>query len=290
MLELRRLRLLRELSRRGTVAEVGKALHLSPSGVSQQLNQLESEVGVPLLERVGRRLQLTPAGSALVAHTEAILARLEQAGAELAALSGEPRGTVRVASFQTATHALVLPALARLRRHEGLAVRLSVLEPESALPALLARDFDMVIGEDYPGAPAAIPDGLVRTELCADPLRFAVADPARTPGIAAARDAIWVMEPKGSAARAWATNLCRAAGFEPEVGYESDDMTAHEELVRLGHAVGFLSDLLWRGRTPQVGLIPLPGQARTLYAVMRRGGEAHPAVRAVRDALREQVG
>lgn len=290
MLELRRLRLLRELSRRGTVAEVGKALHLSPSGVSQQLNQLESEVGVPLLERVGRRLRLTPAGNALVAHTEAILTRLERAGAEVAALSGQARGTVRVASFQTATHALVLPALAGLSRHEGLAVRLSVLEPESALPALLARDFDIVIGEDYPGAPAEIPDGLVRTELCTDPLRFAVADPVRTPDVGAARDAVWVMEPKGSAARAWATNLCRVAGFEPEVGYESDDMTAHEELVRLGHAVGFLSDLLWRGRTPQVELIPLPGQARRLYAVMRRGGETHPAVRVVRDALREQVG
>jgi DNA-binding transcriptional LysR family regulator len=289
MLELRRLRLLRELARHGTIASVGEALHLSPSGVSQQLSQLESEVGVPLLERAGRRLALTPAALALVAHTDAILDRLELAGTEVAALSSTVRGTVRVASFPTATHALVLPALGELARHEELSVRLSVVEPESALPALLSRDFDIVISEDYPGSGATVAVDIVRTVLRKDPLRLAVSSPGRTPGLSQARARTWVMEPKGSAARAWATNLCRTAGFEPVVGYESSDLTAHVELVRGGHAVGLLPDLVWNGRRPTVALIELPGQYRTLHAVMRRSSTRHPAVRAVRDALHEQA-
>jgi len=289
LLELRRLRLLRELSHRGTITAVGEALHLSPSGVSQQLNQLESEVGVPLLERAGRKLRLTEAARALVAHTDAILSRLELASAEVASLSGPPRGTVRIASFQTATHALVLPVLAELNKHEHLTVQLSVVEPESALPSLLSRDFDIVIGEVYPGSPAEVVEDIEHTHLCADPLRFAVADPQRVPDIRHAGNEIWVMEPRGAGARVWATNLCRDAGFEPNVGFESDDMTAHVELIRRGHAVGFLPDLVWNGRPPDVPVVALPGQARALFTAMRRAGDLRPATRIVRDAVHRQA-
>src|SRR5215212_616117 len=102
MLDLRRLRLLRELRERGTIAAVADALAYTPSAVSQQLAQLEREAGVPLLERVGRGVRLTDAARGLVDHTEAVLARLEQAEAELAAGEAEVRGVVRVAAFQTA--------------------------------------------------------------------------------------------------------------------------------------------------------------------------------------------
>ena len=73
MLELRRLRLLRELHIRGTIAEVADALSYSPSSVSQQLSQLEAETGVELLRRTGRTLKLTPQAQILVAHTEELL-------------------------------------------------------------------------------------------------------------------------------------------------------------------------------------------------------------------------
>ena len=289
MLELRRLRLLHELSRRGTIAAVGEALYLSPSGVSQQLNQLETEVGVPLLERVGRKLRITEAGQALVTHTDAILSHLELANAELAALSADPCGTVRIASFQTATHALVLPVLTQLKKHEQLTVQVSVVEPESALPTLPYRDFDIVVGEQYPGLPTKLADEIEHKPLRHDPIRFAVAASDPVSDIRDARDQIWVMEPRGSAARAWATNLCRTAGFEPRVGYESADMTTHTELVRQGLAAGFLPDLIWNGRRPDVRLINLPGQARTLYTAMRRGSHRHPAHRLVRDALHDRA-
>src|SRR3954469_25220402 len=85
MIDVRRLLLLRELHARGTVAAVAEALAYSPSAVSQGLAALQREAGVPLTERVGRRLQLTAAGLRLVEHAEALLARLEGAEAELQA-------------------------------------------------------------------------------------------------------------------------------------------------------------------------------------------------------------
>src|SRR5687767_11232013 len=113
MLDVRRLRLLRELHARGTIAAVADALQYTPSAVSQQLAVLEREAGVPLLERVGRGVRLTDAGRRLVEHADAVLARLEAAEAELAE-GTEVRGRVRVASFQTAARALVAPAFIEL--------------------------------------------------------------------------------------------------------------------------------------------------------------------------------
>src|SRR3954469_7412462 len=114
MLDLRRLRLLRELRERGTIAAVADALAYTPSAVSQQLAQLEREAGVPLLERVGRGVRLTDAALGLVDHTEAVLARLQLAEAELAASDSEVQGVVRITAFQTAMRALTAPVLRTL--------------------------------------------------------------------------------------------------------------------------------------------------------------------------------
>ena len=84
MLDLRRLRLLRELARRGTITAVAEALSYSPSAVSQQLTALEKETGVRLLEPAGRRVRLTPQADLLVAHTQVLLEDMERAEAELA--------------------------------------------------------------------------------------------------------------------------------------------------------------------------------------------------------------
>lgn len=285
MLDLRRLRLLRELDRRGTIAAVAAALHYAPSGVSQQLSQLEAEAGVPLLERVGRNVRLTDAAKALVAHTDAVLGRLEAAEAELAAFAGEPRGVVRVAAFQTAAVALVPAALAALAGHEGLRVEVVQAEPEAALPGLAARDVDLVIGEEYPGLPAPVAPDLDREPLVSDPMRLAR---AAGPGVLAdAAGDVWVMEPPGTKAHTWALAQCRAAGFEPDVRYLASDMSVHLELVRQGLASAFLPEMAWRGRTAPRGSRRLPGQARAVTTAVRRGGEAHPAIRLVRQALRD---
>ncbi|MBM7170500.1 LysR family transcriptional regulator [Streptomyces sp. G44] len=312
MFDLHRLRLLRELKHRGTLAAVASALSYSPSSVSQQLSQLEAEVGVPLLEPVGRRVRLTPQADILVAHTEAVLARLERAEADIAASLPGLTGTLRIASFQTAALTLVPIALTLLREeHPALRVHVTQAEPETALPALLARDFDLVVAEEYPGDPGPRPAGLHQEDLHQDPLRLALplapdedAAPYRgeagpAPHTRGARSALlacaerpWVMEPPGSAARRWATTLCRTAGFEPDVRFESPDLLLHLRLVEQGHAVALLPDLVRGGREPAVRLVPLPrGQrARRLFTAVRAGRSSHPAIRACRRALRHAAG
>ncbi|MFF7091995.1 LysR substrate-binding domain-containing protein [Streptomyces rubradiris] len=300
MFDLHRLRLLRELKHRGTLAAVAAALSYAPSSVSQQLSQLEAEVGVRLLEPVGRRVRLTAQAEILVAHTEAVLERLERAEADIAASLTDLTGTLRVASFQTAALALVPTALGLLRdRHPHLRVHVTHMEPEAALPALQARDFDLVLAEEYPGNPHPRPAELEQEELLDDPLHLALPTPAGASdadGPTAALRSLaghpWVMEPEGTAARHWAVTLCRDAGFEPDVRFETTDLLLHQRLVEQKHAAAFLPDLVWSGGTPTVPLRPLPCGRRTrrISTVVRRGGSRHPAVLACRDALRRAVG
>jgi len=292
MLDLRRLRLLRELAHRGTLAAVAEALSYSPSTVSQQLSQLEAEAGVALLEPAGRRVRLTPQAEILVAHTERILEQLERAQADVAASIARVAGVVRVAAFQTAALALLPPAITALAgRHPGLRVHLTEAEPEHALPALLARDFDLVIAEEYPDSPQPRPAELDVEDLLADPIRLAHPTGLRTARSQAALRELaehpWVMEPAGTAARAWAVTVCRKAGFEPDVRYETSDLLLHIRLVEAGHAAAFVPDLAWNGRRPTVATRPLPKtQAhRRILTAVRHGRAGHPAVRALRAAL-----
>ncbi|KNB50563.1 LysR family transcriptional regulator [Streptomyces caatingaensis] len=292
--DLHRLRLLRELKHRGTLAAVAAALSYSPSTVSQQLSRLEAETGVRLLEPAGRRVRLTAQAEILVAHTEAVLERLERAEADIAASATGLTGTLRVAAFQTAALVLLPAALTRLRAaHPHLRVHLTQSEPEQALPALLARDFDLVVTEEFPGRPHPRTDGADHEPLGDDPLRLAL--PAGTDAPSAPAAALralagrpWAMEPEGSAARQWAVALCREAGFEPDVRFESPDLLLHLRLAEQGHAAAFLPDLVHAGRTPSVPLRTLPGgPVRALSTAVRRGHGGHPAIRACRAALRE---
>lgn len=289
MLDIRRLRLLHELRRRGTIAAVAEALHFSPSAVSQQLSLLAAEAGVALLEPAGRGVRLTDAGTRLVADAATILDLLERAEVGLAATHGAPTGKVRIAAFQSVTRALIPRALELLRRHEALRVEVAQVEPERAVPALLAGDFDIVVAEEYPGAPAAVNGATHREELCRDPMRLAVPPGTRRVGLRRFSSHAWVMEPAGSASRQWATAMCRSAGFEPDVRYESDDLLTHVALVAHGHAAAFLPDLAWHGGASPVPLRPLRGQHRCLFTLVRPATVARPAVRAVRGTLRDLV-
>ncbi|MEU1184579.1 LysR family transcriptional regulator [Streptomyces sp. NPDC005820] len=300
MFDLHRLRLLRELKHRGTLAAVATALSYAPSSVSQQLSQLEAEVGVPLLEPVGRRVRLTAQAEILVAHTEAILERLERAEADIATSLTELTGTLRITSFQTAALALVPAALGLLRdRHPHLRVHVTHMEPEKALPALQARDFDLVLAEEYPGNPKPRLAELEQEDLLDDPLHLALpmsVGAGDTEGPTAALRSLaghpWVMEPEGTAARHWAMTLCRDAGFEPDVRFETTDLLLHQRLVEQQHAAAFLPELVWSGLPPTVPLRQLPRgrRIRRIFTVVRQGSSRHPAIRACRDALRRAVG
>jgi DNA-binding transcriptional LysR family regulator len=294
LLDVRRLRLLVELSRRGTLAAVADALSYSPSSVSQQLSLLEREAGTPLLVQVGRRVQLTPQAEVLVAHAKAVLDRLEEAEADVARSMTSVGGTVRIAVFQSAAHAVVPRALTLLAaEHPSLRVEVTEREPEAGLFDVAARDFDLVIAEQYPGRTRPLHPELDRVPLAADEIRLAfplgVASPAMSDASAALSSAAtrpWVMEPAGTAARGWAEQLCRDAGFEPDVRFETADLMAHIRLIRSGNAVGVLPDLVWAGEPPTVQLAPLPGAPhREVFSSARPASVSRPAVGAVRDAL-----
>ncbi|MGW4207682.1 LysR family transcriptional regulator [Lentzea sp. NPDC004789] len=284
MFDLHRLRLLRELSRRGTLAAVAQALSYSPSSVSQQLSLLETEVGVPLLEPVGRRVRLTPQAEILVRHTEEVLARLEQAESEVAASLHEITGTLRVATFQTAALALIPATLARMRdEHPSLRIEFGVLDPAEALSALNARDFDLVFVEEWPDQPEARFSGLEYREVCRDPIRLAV--PRGLPA-AEIESCPWIMEPEGFPQRTFNVNWCRHNGFEPDVRFSSTDVLVKLRFVERGLAVALLPDLVWYDREVTVDLHELPApQSRLLFTAARAGRGQHPAVRAFRETL-----
>jgi DNA-binding transcriptional LysR family regulator len=282
MLDLRRLRLLRELARRGTITAVAQALSYSPSAVSQQLAALEKEAGVRLLEPAGRRVRLTPQGDLLVAHTQVLLEEMERAEAELARYLNETAGTLRVAAFQTAVLALVPHALSQLAwQHPSLRVEVTELEPEVALPALVAGEFDVVLGEEYPGQPLPRPRETERQDLVTDELRLITPAgwPERSLPSLASRP--FVLEPVGTTAREWATAVCRQAGFEPDARYTSTDLQIHLRLVESGLAAALLPDLSGAGDRHDVKAHRLQGHPRRqIFTTVRRGAALHPKIQA----------
>lgn len=288
MFDLRRLRLLHELSVRGTLAAVAEALAYSPSTISQQLAQLERDAGVALLEPDGRRVRLTAQGEALAAHAGRMLAADEEVRSDLENMQPS-LSPVRIAAMQSAVHGLI-PRVLELLADSAAGLRLEVTElpPEEGLFELAARGFDLVVAEQYPGHTREHRAGLERTLLGLDSIRLALGPDEHETELAALRDRPWVMEPVGTAARDWATQQCRAAGFEPDVPFELTDLTAHVRLVAAGLAAGMIPDLVFAGDDPPVRLLDLPGTPRRdVFTAVRRGSSRRPALHAVQTALQQ---
>lgn len=288
MLNLHRLRLLHELAQRGTLAAVAEALGYSPSTVSQQLSILEREAGAELLAPEGRRVRLTAHGVALAAAGAELLALEERTRVGLE-VAQERLAPVRVAVFQTAAHAILPGALAALAASAPqLRVEVAVVPPEEGLAEVAARSFDLALAEQYPGRSRPLDAGLRRELLGLDPIRLALppGDPAR--GIADVADRAWVMEPAGTAARDWSEQQCRAAGFEPDVRFVAEDLTAHARLIASGLAVGILPGFALAGAEREVDAVDLPGSPhREIFTAVRAATGERPALVALRGALAE---
>ncbi|WP_029150144.1 LysR family transcriptional regulator [Microbacterium indicum] len=282
----RRLQLLRELQLRGTITEVARALSYSPSTVSQQLAQLEREVGAPLLQADGRRVRLTAQGEAVAEHAARVLALEERVREEIDLANPLP-APVRIAALQTVARALVpgmLDALAE--SHPGLRVEIAVIPPEEGLFEVEARGFDLVIAEQYPGHTRELRPGLDRVPLGRDPIRLAVGPDSGIRSLADAAGVAWVMEPPGTAVHAWSRQQCRAAGFEPDVRFTAEDLLAQVRLISAGHAVGLLPELLLAGDETPVALVDLPGSpTREIFTAAREASRTAPGVVAAREAL-----
>lgn len=297
MLDVRRLRLLRDLARLGTIAAVAQAHTYTPSAVSQQLAALQREAGVALLERTGRGVALTPAGVALVEHTETVLAALEAASATLAAARTGLSGTVHIGAFPTAVHTLLPAALVALGHdHPGLDLMVTELDPAAAPEALRERRLDVALLHDYDLAPVEPDPTLDSTPLLDETVFLAVPGTADATApadpVGGFRDADWIVASPGTLCRTVAERACQAAGFTPRVRHHVDDFAAVLTLVAAGQGVALVPQL-GAGRLPDgVRLLPLPARRRTRIAYRRGAGE-HPAVaacvRAIRDATEDYL-
>jgi DNA-binding transcriptional LysR family regulator len=300
MLELRRLRLLRELHERGTIAAVADALQFTPSAVSQQLAILEREAGVPLLERVGRGVRLTDAALVLVEHAEALLECAARAEADLAAAAGTVAGRGRIAGFESVALRLALPAMKSLARDAPrLRCELLELEPEEALPALALGDIDLVLGDEWQHQPRRLPAGVDRHELLSDPVRVllparhraARRHPAAVPLSELAGDA-WTTGHAGLGWDEMTRRTCQElGGFDPDVRHRTNDATISLALVAHGLAVAMLPGLPLPARHPGIVRRDIAEGPvdRAIFAATRTTDAARPSTQALLTAVREAV-
>jgi DNA-binding transcriptional LysR family regulator len=290
MLNLQRLIVLHELERRGSLAAVARALDYSPSAVSQQIAQLEREVGTALTEPVGRGVLLTDAARILVVHTRVAIDAIETAESELAASSVTVGGRLKVASLQTALLSLLPAALEVLSRDcPDLVVEVSQRGVTEAVSGLRTGAFEVVVGEEYPGAELVVEEGLQRQELGADRMMLALPSSGPWSDTASLQDvtgAPWALDPAPSVPGRWAREICRAAGFEPDVRFDGVDLLVHLQMVRAGRAVSLVPELLRTEWAQGVRLLPLPGEPqRQLFTLTRTARVSHPAVVEFRRAL-----
>lgn len=249
MLHMGRLKVLREVLRRGSFSEAADALSYTQSAVSQAIARLEAETGTALVIRDRAGVRATAAGATLAEHAESIFARIEAAEAELAAVLGVRGGRLRVASFPSAGATLMPLAIATFRRrHPEIALTLAEGEPEEIAPRLRAGEFDLALLFDFPGAREHPGAGLRTVALLEDPMHVALpADHllAAKPSLALAdlRDEDWVQTSASSPCARHVIRSCLAAGFEPKVTFESDDYETVQGLVAAGVGVALIPRL-----------------------------------------------
>ena len=296
-LDVGRLRLLREVDLRGSIAAAAREVGLTPSAVSQQLSILEREAGTPLLDRSPRGVLLTGAGRALVARTRTILQLLEEARADLDRLAGELSGHVRIGTVASAAAALVSTAAIRLAaEHAALKLTVTVTEPARSIDQLLNGDFDIAIVDVYDGVPIPVPDYLLATDLCTEPL-VVVSAVGALPGrgeltLSELSGAGWVMPPQDAACGQAVRFACRAEGFEPEVRWETDDMLLLVRAVAAGHGIAVLPRLAVADNVAEIEIRPLaePSMSRRLLALTRSSSQDRPIIRAALDELVKATG
>lgn len=291
MLDVHRLRLLREVAVRGTIAAAAEALAFTPSAVSQQLSKLETEVGAPLLERSGRGVALTDVGQTLVAHSDAVFRALDRAEAAAEEARGDIGGTLRVGAFASAGTELVAPAIRSLGRSAPrLRVELRELEDPESIVGLRLGELDLIILQDFTNVPSRTPTGLSRHHVIDDPLVLSIPRSWRLDSgtsLAQLGDRPWIAEPEANPSGRALRHACRAAGFEPEIRYEVQSFQVMAALVARGLGVALVPGLVVRRQRAGLHLIDTPGLSRHIYAATRHEQVQRPAVRVALDAIRE---
>jgi DNA-binding transcriptional LysR family regulator len=295
MLNASRLHVFREVVSQGSFSAAADALSYSQSAVSQAIATLEGEVGVSLIERNRGGIRPTPAGAALVRHAGGILANMETAEAEIAAIAGGRGGRLRTASFPTAGATLMPQAIAGFRAsHPSVDLTLAEGEPEEIAPRLRAGEFDLVLLFEFEGVGERLGAGMKRFELLEDPLHLALRHDhplaaRKRLTLADLRGESWVQTSATSPCARHVVRSCHAAGFEPRVSFESDDYQTVQGLVAAGVGVALIPQLaLSTVRTDiRVRALHPRSPVRRVFAAAPRGAAVTPAVATMLDVLRE---
>jgi molybdate transport repressor ModE-like protein len=293
MLNLNRLRVLAAVARHGSFSAAADHLHLSQPAVSQQVATLEREVGMPLLERTSEGPKLTDAGRALVGHAEAAAARLEEAEHELAAIAGLERGELRIASFPTASAALLLPAVREFSQaHPGVRLHITDAEPEDALPGLRAAELDLVLDLEYTSLPLPEERDIERRLLITESMHLAL--PRDHPLAAESRVRVgelsgepWLSGLRPSSCGEVIVHTCRDAGFDPRIAFESDDYGVLQGYVAAGLGFTLLPEMALPTLHPDVVVRPTVPEApgRRVWAATRAKGARSPTTEAMIEFL-----
>jgi DNA-binding transcriptional LysR family regulator len=287
MLNTGRLQVLSEVVKRGSFSAAADGLSYTQSAVSQAIARLESEVGATLVVRDRRGVRPTAAGATLVEHADAIFAQIEAAEADLAAVLGVRGGRLRVASFPSAGSTLMPLAVATFRHgHPDVALTLAEGEPEEIAPRVRAGEFDLALLFEFPGARERPSKGLRAVKLLEDPMHVAL--PADHPlaskpalKLTDLRDQDWVQTSETSPCARHVVRTCLAAGFEPNVTFESDDYETVQGLVAAGVGVGLIPRLALTHVHPGVVVRELSPRspARNVVAATMSGPGVAPAAR-----------
>jgi DNA-binding transcriptional LysR family regulator len=286
-METRRLEILLELARQGSMRHVADTLGTTTSTVSQQIAALARETGTPLLEQVGRGVRLTPAGRRLADHAVTILAAVDAATAELDP-AAEPAGTVRVAGFATAVRKILMPVAFDLAgSHPDVKIEVREHEPAEALALLAADAVDIALTYDYNLAPDSSGSGVESLHLWSTPWSLGIPEGAALPQGSAPdvfrsfQDHDWIGNSRNQADEEVLRLISSMAGFEPQMRHQADSLNLVEDLILAGMGIGLLpAD--WEPRRG-VTLVPLadPAVVVRAYARTRRGNNRWPALAAV---------
>jgi len=287
--DVRRLRLLVELERLGSMRAVAEETGVTTSTVSQQIAALGREAGTPLVEPVGRRVRLTPAGHRLATHAVTILAAVEAARLDLDP-DAEPAGVVPVAGFASAIRRSLLPVVHDLAStHPGVQVLIHEYEPIEALDLLAHDDVDLALVYDYNLAPLSLPADVVATPLWE--VEWGLGVPAAegrrrgTADLAAYADRPWIVNSRNTADEEVVRALASLVGFRPRVTHRIDSLELVEDLIEAGRGVGLLPQTWRPGPGVRVLALDPPGALLRAYAVARRGREGWPPLRLLVDRV-----
>lgn len=286
-MDINKLLTLRALSRSGTMAAAAASLHLTPSAVSQQIAQLELDLDATLTERRGRGVALTPAGDALVRHSERILGILDEAKSELAQLRSDITGELRVAAFPSIAVAVLADTVRLLQsKHPNLRVVVQEMEPQEGLTALGAWNTDVAVIDDLAADPGVRHDAYELLPLTEDvlhillPMNHPLAERASL-RVSDLRDAAWALDSTSSSFGAFITNLCRRAGFEPCINAHCSGFEMVASMVGAGCSISIASGLRLTRPLKGVKAVRLrPEIQRRILLAYRKGERNHPAVQA----------